>query len=239
MWIYIFSKWELKKTNECKLIEWRKRNPDLCSDSKRRHSVSVTKQSACAHPLDFMGGSYTVFSSSLQLHGSYNKFCTAQWEPEVSKGAERGDRLLHSFLCRHHVSKKHFLPSLLFSSSFPLTHLYTLLGKSDFFKKEFEGPTPWPNGKACSSLAAQGSQFRSCARTWHRWSGHAEAASHMAQPEGRTTRIYNYLLRGFGEKKNKKKNEDWQQTLAQVPILEKKSNLWFEDCWLTVQGDLG
>ena len=41
--------------------------------------------------------------------------------------------------------------------------------------------------------------------TWHRSPGHAEAASHTAQPEALTTRIYNYVLGGFGEKKKKKK----------------------------------
>ena len=36
-------------------------------------------------------------------------------------------------------------------------------------------------------------------------SGHAEAVFPMAQPEGPTTRIYNYVLGAFGEKKRKKK----------------------------------
>ena len=47
-------------------------------------------------------------------------------------------------------------------------------------------------------------QFGSWARTWHCSSGHAEAASHMPQLEGPTTRIYSYVLGGFGEKKKKK-----------------------------------
>ena len=34
---------------------------------------------------------------------------------------------------------------------------------------------------------------------------HAEAAPHMPQPEALTTRIDNYVLGGFGEKKNKKR----------------------------------
>ena len=42
----------------------------------------------------------------------------------------------------------------------------------------------------------------------------------MAEPEGPTSRIYNYVLGGFGETKKKKKT-DWQQMLAQVPILKK------------------
>ena len=36
-------------------------------------------------------------------------------------------------------------------------------------------------------------------------SGHAEAASHIAEPEGPTIRIYNYVLGGFGEKNKKEK----------------------------------
>ena len=36
-------------------------------------------------------------------------------------------------------------------------------------------------------------------------SSHAEAASHIAQPEGPITRIYNYVLGGFGEKKKEEK----------------------------------
>ena len=59
-------------------------------------------------------------------------------------------------------------------------------------------------------------------RTWHHSSGHAEAASHIAQPEGYTTKVHNYLLVGFGEKEKEKKKEDWQQMLAQVPIIKKK-----------------
>ena len=48
---------------------------------------------------------------------------------------------------------------------------------------------------------------------------YAEVASHIAEPEGPATRIYNYVLGGFGEKKKK---EDWQQMLAQVPIFKEK-----------------
>ena len=38
----------------------------------------------------------------------------------------------------------------------------------------------------------------------HGSSGHAEVASHTAQPEGPTTKIYNYVLGGFGENKKKR-----------------------------------
>ena len=47
----------------------------------------------------------------------------------------------------------------------------------------------------------------------------------MPQLEGPTTKIFNDVLGGFGEKKKKereKKKEDWQQLLAQVPIFKKK-----------------
>ena len=47
--------------------------------------------------------------------------------------------------------------------------------------------------------------FRSWTGTWHLSSGRAEAVSHMAQPEALTTRIYNYVPGGFGEKKEKRR----------------------------------
>ena len=42
------------------------------------------------------------------------------------------------------------------------------------------------------------------------------------QLEGHTAKIYNYVLKGSGEKKQKKKKEDWQQLLAEVPLFKKK-----------------
>ena len=62
---------------------------------------------------------------------------------------------------------------------------------------------------------------------------HAEAASHMPQLEGPATKVYNYILGGFGEKKQEKK-DDWQQLLTQVPIFKKKNNDsldLFDTCW--------
>ena len=64
--------------------------------------------------------------------------------------------------------------------------------------------------------------------------------SHIAQLEGPTTRIYNYVVGGFGEMNinlKNKKQKDWQQMLAQVPIFikEKESmkyldqTLWFHE----------
>ena len=46
--------------------------------------------------------------------------------------------------------------------------------------------------------------FRSRAQTWHRSSGHAEAASHMPQLARHTAKIYNYVLGGFGEKNKRR-----------------------------------
>ena len=43
----------------------------------------------------------------------------------------------------------------------------------------------------------------------------AEAASHIAQPEALTTRTAVY--QGALGRRGKKKKEDWQQMLAQVP----------------------
>ena len=75
---------------------------------------------------------------------------------------------------------------------------------------------------ALSTLVAQG--FAGGTLTWHCSSGHAEAASHIPQPEALTTRRYNYVPGGFGEKKKKKK-KDWQQMLAQVSVFKKKDLL--------------
>ena len=58
-------------------------------------------------------------------------------------------------------------------------------------------------------------------QTWHHSLGHPEVGSYIAEPEGPTTRIYNYVLGDFGEKKKKKKI-DLQQMLAQVPKTTKK-----------------
>ena len=73
-------------------------------------------------------------------------------------------------------------------------------------KTEFSGQ---PVAEGLSSTLRIGGlgfhRFGSWAQTWHRSSGHAEVASHIAQPEALTTRIYNYALGGFGEKKKKGK----------------------------------
>ena len=48
-------------------------------------------------------------------------------------------------------------------------------------------------------------RFGSWVQTWHHSSGHVEVASHMPQLEGPTTKVSNYVLGGFGEKKQEKK----------------------------------
>ena len=99
----------------------------------------------------------------------------------------------------------------------------TLIKTVWYYKKDWHTPSEVNRGQPCgwvvkfvhSALAAQGFAGLDAGRS----SGHAEAGSHIANPEGPTTGIYNYVLGGFREKKKKKKKkEDQQQFLAQVPI---------------------
>ena len=48
-------------------------------------------------------------------------------------------------------------------------------------------------------------RFESWARTWHHSSSHAEAASHMTQLKGPTTKNIQLCTRGFWGEKGKKK----------------------------------
>ena len=64
--------------------------------------------------------------------------------------------------------------------------------------------------------------FESWAWTWHCSSGHAEAASHMPQLEGPTTKMYNYVLGGFGEKKKKNKKKRLATVVSSGANLKKK-----------------
>ena len=57
-------------------------------------------------------------------------------------------------------------------------------------------PLQWPKGFAGSDPGCRHSL------------SHAGVASHIAQLETLTTRIYNYVLGGFGEKKKKEKEEE-------------------------------
>ena len=50
-------------------------------------------------------------------------------------------------------------------------------------------------------------RVRILAWTRHHSLGHVEAASHIPQLEGPTTKIYNYVLGGFGEEKAEKKKK--------------------------------
>ena len=54
-------------------------------------------------------------------------------------------------------------------------------------------------------------------QTWHHSSGHAEAASHIAQPEALTTVIYNYVLR-----RRRRKEEEEEQEEAEGEEEEKE-----------------
>ena len=58
---------------------------------------------------------------------------------------------------------------------------------------------------------------------------HAEVASHIAQPETLTTRIYNYVL-GAVERRRREKKKDRQAMLAQVPIFTKNKNKNYISC---------
>ena len=99
-------------------------------------------------------------------------------------------------------------------------------GQKSIFKDGLRG---WPHGQvvkfAHCSLAAQGFAG-SDPRHGHGTTHQAMLRQHpTAQPEAPTTRIYNYVLGGFGEKKKRKnKKEDWQQTLAQAPVFKNKNN---------------
>ena len=52
-----------------------------------------------------------------------------------------------------------------------------------------------------SHTLLRGPAFGSWAWTWQCSLGHGEVASHMPQLEGPTTKIYNHVLGGSGEKK--------------------------------------
>ena len=59
-------------------------------------------------------------------------------------------------------------------------------------------------------------------QTWHHSSSHAEVVSHIAQPETFTTRIYNYVLGGVGEKKKGEKKRS-ATVVSSDAHLEKKN----------------
>ena len=67
------------------------------------------------------------------------------------------------------------------------------------------GLTLWPGVHTLCFGGPGFHRLRSWAQTRHCSSSHAEAASHMPQLEGPATKIYNYELGNFGEKKKKRK----------------------------------
>ena len=59
--------------------------------------------------------------------------------------------------------------------------------------------------------------------TWHHSSGHAEAASHIAQPEALTTTVYNYVLGALGRRRrNKKKGRLATVVISGANLYKKK-----------------
>ena len=69
------------------------------------------------------------------------------------------------------------------------------------------GPALWQGGWSCVlHLQPRVSPVGILSADMALPSSHAEAASHIAQPEGPTTGIYNYELGGFGEKKQTNKS---------------------------------
>ena len=92
-----------------------------------------------------------------------------------------------------------------------------------WWNKSKKGPVPWPSGYV-HALHFGGPGFHwfgSWAPTWHHSSGHVEVVSHMPQLEEPTSKIYT-MYGGIWREKAEKKEEDWQQLLAQVPILRKR-----------------
>ena len=63
--------------------------------------------------------------------------------------------------------------------------------------REGAGPVAeWVSSRALCFGSPGFHQFGSWAQTWHRSSGRVEVASHIAQLEGLTTRIYKYVWGG-------------------------------------------
>ena len=66
-------------------------------------------------------------------------------------------------------------------------------------------------------------QFGSWALTWHGSLSYAEAASHIAQPEALTTRIYNCVLGAMGRRrKGKRKKKRLATDISSGENLKKK-----------------
>ena len=80
--------------------------------------------------------------------------------------------------------------------------LYTITIRPIVKKRKMRGQ---PCGRVLHFSSPGFHQFRSLAQTQHHSSDHAEVASHIAEPERPTTRIYNCVLGGFGEKKKTEK----------------------------------
>ena len=73
--------------------------------------------------------------------------------------------------------------------------------------------------------------FGSWAWTWHRSSSHAEVASYMPQLEGPSTKICNYVLWGFGKKKQRKKIKKIGNSQLRCKSLKKKKTKYCNKKW--------
>ena len=60
-------------------------------------------------------------------------------------------------------------------------------------------------------------------QTWHHSSGHAEVASHIAQPEALKSRIYNYIGGLWGEEEEGEKKRRLATEVSSGANLQKKS----------------
>ena len=88
------------------------------------------------------------------------------------------------------------------------------------------GPALWLSGYVCA-LCFTGPGFlwfRYCPWTWHHFSGHTEVTSHMAQLEGPTTKIYNYVLGVFRDEKKQKKERLATVVSSGANLQKKKIN---------------
>ena len=108
------------------------------------------------------------------------KFSPLPWLPKSFPTLCPALALAQLFLCRAGVPPPR-------GSSFSLFVLAAFYSIGCDYSKPLKiwGPAPWLSGWVCSlRFGGPGfCQFGSWAWTWHRSSGHVEAASHIAQPE--------------------------------------------------------
>ena len=94
-----------------------------------------------------------------------------------------------------------------------------MTGNSNQEERTGGQPHGWVVKFVHSASVGQGSQVRILGTDLDCSSSHAKAASHIAQLEGPTTRIYNYVL---GALRRRRRKKDGQQMLDQGQSLKKK-----------------